>query len=78
LGGALTASKIASFLDILSDGKWHRLEEIQRNTSIVDKQQIMQIAEFLKEYNFIAADKTGERIRLKKIVQEFLTQATTA
>ncbi|MCJ7468899.1 hypothetical protein MUO74_00145 [Candidatus Bathyarchaeota archaeon] len=72
-----TSSKIAEILELLSDGKWRMLEEIQQKTK-VDREQIQQIIEFLKEYDFVVLDETEKKIRLNKLAQKFLTQTTTA
>ena len=72
-----TSSKIAEILELLSDGKWRMLEEIQQKTK-VEREQIQQIIEFLKEYDFVVLDETEKKIRLNKLAQKFLTQTTTA
>jgi DNA-binding IclR family transcriptional regulator len=76
-GGTLTNSKIEDVLDMLSDGKWHMLMEI-RERAKVDEEQIKQIIDFLKEYDFIAWDEREKRVRLKKMAQQFLAQKTSA
>ena len=53
------------------------LEEIQQKTK-VDREQIQQIVEFLKEYDFVILDETEKKIRLNKLAQKFLTQTATA
>jgi DNA-binding IclR family transcriptional regulator len=70
-------SKIASILEILSDGRWHALGEIRRMAKI-DEAQLQPIMDFLKEYTFIMWDEAGKRVRLNKLAQEFLTQTSTA
>jgi len=72
----LTTEIIAKILELLKDGEWHTLQEIQQRTR-VDKDQIYRITEFLKEYSFIVADDVGKKVRLDKIVQKFLTKTTT-
>jgi hypothetical protein len=39
----------------------------------LDENQIRQIADFLKEYEFITIDETKKEIKLGKSVREFLT-----
>jgi len=53
------------------------LEEIQQKAKI-DKNQIQRLTEFLNEYNFIAIDETKKKVKLDKIVQDFLSQTTTS
>ncbi len=62
---------------MLNDGQWHTLKEIQQKTK-TDTNQILQIVEFLKEYDFITANAEKKKIRLDKTVQKFLTQTVTS
>ena len=71
-----TTSKIASILEILGDGKWHRLSEIQQRIK-TSRNNTKRIAEFLSEYEFIVIDQTRERIRLNDVAK-FLSQTSTA
>ena len=71
-----TTSKIASILEILGDGKWHRLLEIQQRIK-TSRNNTKRIAEFLSEYEFIVIDQTRERIRLNDVAK-FLSQTSTA
>jgi DNA-binding IclR family transcriptional regulator len=66
------ARKIAEILEILSDGQWHMLEEIQHEMKL-DESQIWQIAEFLKEYEFITINETKKEMKLEKSVKKLLT-----
>jgi hypothetical protein len=72
-----TTSKIVDVLEILSDGKWHRMKEVQNGTEM-DEKQVQQIAEFLGKYDFIALDETRKKIKLNKVAQKFLAQPVTA
>ena len=71
-GERRTARKIGEILEMLSDGQWHMLEEIQQRMKL-DESQIRQIADFLKEYEFITIDEAKKGIKLEKSVREFLT-----
>ena len=75
--GIPTTTKIAEILEMLNDGKWHMLEEIQQKTK-VDDNQIQSVIEFLKVYNFIVTGEAKKKIKLDKIVQKFLTHTTTS
>jgi hypothetical protein len=57
---------------MLSDGQWHMLDEIQQRMKL-DENQIRQIANFLKEYEFITVDEAKKEMKLGKSVKEFLT-----
>jgi DNA-binding IclR family transcriptional regulator len=71
------AFKIAGVLEMLSDGKWHTLQGIRRKMNL-NRNQIQQIAGFLKEYEFVTMDETGKKIRIEDAVRKFLTQETTS
>ncbi len=65
-------SKISTILEVLSDGKWRTLEEIQQKTGTGEK-QIQRIVEFLQQYDFIEMDQTKRKIKLDETFKEFLT-----
>ena len=75
-GDVPTASKIASILEILGDGKWHRVSEIQQKIK-TNRSDTKRITEFLSEYEFIIVDQTQKKIRLNDAAK-FLSQASTA
>jgi len=56
---------------MLSDGRWHTLEEIQRKMKL-DQNQAQQTVAFLEEYNFVVADETKKKIKLNEGVRKFL------
>jgi DNA-binding IclR family transcriptional regulator len=70
------AFRVAEVLEILSDGNWHTLEEVRRKMDL-NRNQIQQIAGFLKEYEFVAIDETQKRMRVEETVRKFLTQEAT-
>jgi DNA-binding IclR family transcriptional regulator len=70
-------SKIADVLEILSDGRWYTLKEVQQKAKI-DEAQLEWIMDFLTEYDFTVKDEAGKKVRLDKTVQEFLAKITTA
>jgi DNA-binding IclR family transcriptional regulator len=71
------ASKIAAFLEILSDGEWHGLEEVRKRTRLSVK-QVEQIAEFLEQYEFVTVDPAAKKIRIMEAVRRFLTRGATS
>lgn len=71
------ALKVAGVLEMLRDGKWHTLEEIQRKMKL-NKNQTQQIAGFLMQYEFVSVDETGKNIRIEEAVRKFLVQETTS
>lgn len=60
-------------LEILIDGKWHTLKEIQQKTEL-DRNQIRQVMKFLERYGFILVDETSRKVILDKTVQKFLSE----
>jgi hypothetical protein len=48
------------------------LDEIRQRMKL-DESQIRQIADFLKEYEFITVDEAKKEMKLEKSVREFLT-----
>lgn len=62
---------------MLSDGRWYTLRKIREKAGI-DEKPLQQIMNFLNEYDFIVKDEAGKRVKLNKMIQEFLAQATTA
>lgn len=71
-----TTSKIMKILEVLADGKWHMLNEVQQETRITRK-QLQQIMDFLGQYSFTITDKTKEKARLDEKAREFLAQTAT-
>jgi DNA-binding IclR family transcriptional regulator len=68
---------MATALEILVDGKWHALKEIQQKTKL-NKNQIQQVIDFLERYGFISVDKMAGKIRLDKSVEKFLAENSTS
>ncbi len=62
---------------MLSDGKWHTVEEIRQKTQLGEN-QVQRLTEFLREYDFIIVDETRTKIRVNETAQGFLTQKTNA
>jgi hypothetical protein len=48
------------------------LDEIRQRMKL-DESQIRQIADFLKEYEFITVDEAKKEMKLEKSAREFLT-----
>jgi len=62
---------------MLNDGRWHALKEVQQKMEL-NENQIRQVIVFLTKYNFMIADETREKIKLKESVRKFLTQKATS
>ena len=66
-------SKITMILEILSDGKWHEMEELQQRMEL-DGHKVREITRFLGEYNFAEIDDENRKVRINKGFQKFLAQ----
>ena len=71
------ALKIEEVLEMLSDGEWHSLEEIRKKMNL-NRNQIQQIAGFLKQYEFVRVDETEKRMRIEEAVRKFLVEEATS
>jgi len=69
-------SKIVGVLEILNDGKWHAVEEIQQKTGLSESQS-RYITEFLKEYEFVIFDEEKKKVKLNREAKKFLTKTAT-
>ena len=70
-------SKFEKMLGMLTDGKWHTLEDIQQKAKL-NKNEINTIIAFLKEYDVIIVDDAKKGIRLEELAQRFLDQVTSS
>ena len=75
-GHTLMGSKIETILEILSDGKWHGIEELQQRMEL-DEHKIREIATFLSKYNFAMIDGANKKVRINRDLQKFLAQTMT-
>jgi DNA-binding IclR family transcriptional regulator len=66
-------SKITMILEILSDGRWHGLEELQRRMEL-DEHKVQEIATFLNKYDFAEIDDENKKVKINKGFQKFLAQ----
>jgi len=64
-------------LELLNDGKWHSLDEVGRKMELKEN-EVQQIIEFLKEYNFIILKETREAVRIEKAARRLLTQSASS
>ncbi len=63
-------------LEVLSDGEWHGVEELQQLTEL-NENQVREIAAFLYEYDFARMDVEKKKLRINRHFQEFLSQTLT-
>jgi len=67
-------SKFTVMLQLLSDGEWHGIEELQR-VSELEETQVQKIASFLDEYDFAMVDTENKQVRIKSHFQDLLNQS---
>ncbi len=63
-------------LEVLRDGEWHVMEELQQLLEL-NQSQALEIVSFLHEYNLAAIDDQNKRVRIQKYFQEFLAQTSS-
>jgi hypothetical protein len=73
---ALMDSKIPMILEILSDGKWHEIKELQQRMEL-DEYKVQEITAFLNKYNFATLDDDNKKVKINRGFQKFLAQTTT-
>ena len=73
----MATMKIAEVLEMLEDGKWHTLKEMQEKIKLSEN-KIQRIVEFLEEYGFVLMDEEKGWVKLDETVKEFLRQTATS
>jgi hypothetical protein len=71
--GRFTAAKMSKILEILTDGKWHRIDELGQMIKL-DTKRMQKVIDFLERYCFISANRKKKKVILDKTVQKFLVQ----
>jgi hypothetical protein len=71
-----TVSKLALALEVLKDGEWHSIAELQQPLEL-SQYQASKIALFLYEYNFAVMDDQNQKVKIHKYTREFLAQTST-
>ncbi len=69
-------SKLAMVLDILSDGEWHGIDELQQRLEL-DEREVRVIATFLSKYDFVKSDEENRKVRINRDFQKLLSQTVT-
>ena len=67
------ASEIAMILEILGDGKWHGLAELQQQVGIAEH-KVQGIAAFLCRFDFAVVDEANRKVKVNRDFQEFLAR----
>ena len=63
-------------LEILSDGKWHGIDELQQRLEL-DEREVRVIAAFLSKYDFAKSDEENRKVRINRDFQKLLSQTVT-
>jgi DNA-binding IclR family transcriptional regulator len=66
-------SKITLILEILGDGKWHGIEELQKRLGM-NELKVQEIASFLNKYDFVKIDKEHRKVKINRNFQKLLAQ----
>ena len=69
-------SKITKILELLSDGKWHIIEELLARLEL-NKQKFQEITTFLNKYDFVEIDEKNRKVKINKDFQRVLAQTLT-
>lgn len=69
-------SKMEMVLEVLSDGNWHSITEIQQLTKLNEK-QAQEVTSFLFDYNFVKVDTSSKKVKISKCLRELLLQKAT-
>jgi DNA-binding IclR family transcriptional regulator len=63
---------ISKVLELLEDGGWHSIEEVQQKTRL-SRQELKEVTDFLVKYDFVVVDEHSERIKLSEVFLKTLS-----
>lgn len=66
-------SEVALLLEILSDGEWHGLAELQQHVGLAER-KTQGIAAFLCTFDFAVVDEANSRVKVNRDFREFLAR----
>ena len=66
------SSKLGSILELLGDGKYHGVEELQEEIEL-SAEQTREILTFLTEYGFAEMNQRNEKARIRKDAKKLLS-----
>ena len=69
-------SKVMVILELLSDGKWHGIEELLLGAGL-SEQKFQEITGFLSEYGFVKVDEENKKLKVNRDFQRLLVQPVT-
>ena len=66
-------SKVTTILELLSDGKWHGVEDLLVKTGL-NEQKFQEITLFLSKYDFVKFDEEKRRVKINRDFRKLLAQ----
>ena len=69
------SSKFESILELLGDGRFHALDELQEEIEL-NENQTRAIVVFLAEYGFAEMKKGNDKVRISKAARKLSAQTT--
>lgn len=60
-------------LEILGDGKWHRIDELLQSLCL-SEYKIQELTSFLNAYSFVKFDEKNGRVRINNDFNKLLSQ----
>jgi hypothetical protein len=70
------ASKMELTLEILSDGKWHGIDELEQRLDL-NEHEVLEITLFLNRYDFAFVDDARRKVKLSEDFRKFLSRSLT-
>jgi hypothetical protein len=69
-------TKITLALQMLSDGQWHKIKQLQIKLAL-NETQMQKIIGLLEQYGFASVEKTSGEIRVNEDFQKLLVEPIT-
>ena len=69
-------SKVIVILELLSDGKWHAVEEMLLNAGLSEL-EFLEVTDFLGKYGFVKVDEENRKLKVNRDFQRLLVQPVT-
>ena len=66
-------SRVMLILELLSDGKWHELDELLVRVKLTE-QKFREVTEFLDKYGFVEFDHENRKVKVNKDFRKLLIQ----
>lgn len=66
-------SKAMVILELLSDGRWHGVEELLSKAGL-NEQKFEEVTGFLSKYDFVKIDKKNKRFKINRDFRKLLAQ----